>query len=295
MQAVKFFFVTYRPLLMIIYLAALGSICICASMFYLKMIPNLLAILTFTSFVFFIYIINRFTDLREDFTNDIKQVVFFTNHKVFFKVGVAVAVLAGAGLAFVNKLNSFHFILISVGILYSYRLIPWYKKNQGFIWFRLKEFPLVKNLCVSLLWGLSIFLIPILFSEIPVNNTFLLTVMIISVFLSTFTNTLFSDIMDVAGDKISKANTLPSLWGVRISYKVLLSMGCIWLVSILGMFTMGLLDIYHLLFFLIVLFYPLAYIISYKRNWLNHTAIGILIEMDLLIIASGMVLLSLVK
>ena len=159
MQSIHSLYHNFRPLIIVLYLSIMGMACTSAVMFYMGMTPDLLIGLIFMGFVFFIYMINRFSDIQEDFANDIKKVLFFTNHKILFKIGIAVIILAGVGLATVNKLNLFHIILISTGILYSYRFIPWYKRGRGILYYRIKDLPFLKNLIVALLWGTSIFII----------------------------------------------------------------------------------------------------------------------------------------
>ena len=293
MQSLQLFLNTYRPLIMVMYLALVGMACVSAATVYLGISVSLWTGLVFMGFVFFIYIINRFTDIKEDFANDLSKAVFFLNRKALFKIGIAAIILAGISLAFVNKLSMFHVILISMGVLYSYRFIPWYWKGRGIIYYRIKDLPLIKNLVVSILWGTSVFVFPILFSEVRLNNTFIIAILITSITISTFTNTFFGDILDVVGDRLSKSYTFPSLFGESTSYKILFSVNLIWLAAVILLFKNGFIDIYHLAFLISVAFYPLAYIIPYQRKWLKRTGIDFLMELDLLLIACGLALLSL--
>jgi 4-hydroxybenzoate polyprenyltransferase len=271
----------------------MGLACVTAAMLYLGAKPEPMAGITFMGFVFFIYIINRFTDVQEDFANDVDKAVFFTSHKSLLKIGIVALVLAVMALAALNKLSLFHLVLLGTGVLYSYRLIPWYKKGEGIVYCRIKELPLVKNLAVSALWGLSVFLIPILVAQIPVPNPFLTGLIVLAVIISTFNNTLFDDITDVIGDRLSNTATLPTLMGVKRCYSLLWGLNLVWISALALLFSLGRIDVYHFVFFMVLALYPLTYIISYQRNWIKKSAVDLLMELDLLILACGLSLLTL--
>ena len=121
MNTIQIFFGAYKHLLIVLYLSFMGMACVLAAMLYLGAPPDPVVAVTFMGLVFFIYIINRFTDIREDFTNDTAKAVFFEKHKTLLKAGISTIVLAVIALAAANKLSLFHVILIGTGILYSYR------------------------------------------------------------------------------------------------------------------------------------------------------------------------------
>ncbi len=281
-----------KPLFIIIYLACMGMACVFSATHYMGGTPSPLVGLTFMGFVFFIYMINRFTDVREDFANNATKAVFFNNHKTLIKVAISAAVLSVIALTAANKLSLFHIVLVGTGILYSYRLIPWYQKGKGFTYFRIKELPLVKNLVVAFLWALSIFLIPIFLLDISISNPIIIGFLIAAVAVSTFNNTLFNDIMDIIGDKISGTPTLPALFGNSVSYRVLYSLNACWLTAVVAIFLIGMIDIKHFIFLLTLSLYPLTYISGYARGWLKSGSVEFLMEMDLIIIACGLALLG---
>ena len=77
----------------------------------------------------------------------------------------------------------------------------------------------VKNLAVSFLWGACVFVVPILYSPIPViQSSCMMLLPGIGLFLSTLNNTLFDDILDEDGDRVAGIRTLPTVWGARNSY-----------------------------------------------------------------------------
>jgi 4-hydroxybenzoate polyprenyltransferase len=270
----------------------MGTACVFAAMAYLGAPFNPLAGLSFMGVVFFVYIINRFTDIKEDFANDIQKVVFFSNRKVLYKIALATIFLVGVALVSVNKLSFFHLLLISTGVFYSYRLIPWYKKNRGIFYYRIKDLPLAKNLVVSILWGTSIFAVPILFTQNGIGNSLIITFLMISLTVSTFTNTLFSDIQDIVGDILSRSNTLPAVFGATLSYKVLLAVNLTWLAGIIAFFAVKIIDGYHFGFLAVMALYPLVYIFPHVKKWAKRTTVELLMELDLLVMACGLTLLS---
>ncbi|MBD3392771.1 MAG: hypothetical protein GF418_11775, partial [Chitinivibrionales bacterium] len=59
------------PLIVILYLGVLGMYCVHAVQLYIGAPPRILAGVIFMGIVFGIYVLNRFTDITEDFANDI--------------------------------------------------------------------------------------------------------------------------------------------------------------------------------------------------------------------------------
>ena len=277
---------------MVLFLPVLGMFCIWSIMNYLGTTPSLQLGLIFMSFVYFIYVINRYTDQKEDFTNDINKVLFFSQHKIMLYGGVAALTLSVLALSYSGRLYPFHFVLIGTGFLYSYKWIPWFHTRGGWRRIRLKDVPLMKNIFVSVLWGISVFLFPILFSQVQLQHPVLIGLLAGGLCLSTFSNTLFDDILDEVGDRLSGTATLPTLMGSRFSYTLILSLTLTWIASLAGLMYFTVLDPAHGLFLIGLAFYPAVYIIPHLRGWWSHVATDFLMELDLFYFASGLLLLT---
>lgn len=281
-----------KHLVVILYLAVAGALCVFSFMHYMGESFQPGVGLIFMGIVFSIYILNRFSDAHEDFTNDISKYMFFSKRKFLYKLGIASMVLILVSLTAMKKLSAYHILLLSLGVLYSYRLVPWYSKKKGLLYIRLKELPFVKNVIVSLLWGSSVFLIPMLFLGGTVSWTPVIYLLMGAMTVSTLTNTLFSDIRDELGDRMAGTNTLPVLWGGRNCYRLLFSVNAVWLGICAVSLLKSMISIQLMIFFSVLVFYPLGYMLSHRYNKKRSTVVDFLCESDLLIFAGGMALLG---
>lgn len=282
----------FRPLFLIIYLAFLGMLCVSSVLLYLGDKPNIFVGIISMGLIFFVYLLNRYTDITEDFANDIGKYMFFSKRKFLLKLGFALITSTVILLIALQKLALYHLLLIGLGLIYSYRLIPWYSKNKGLHFYRLKEFPLVKNLIVSFMWGISIFLVPIIFVGHDIPNKFILVVLMTSILISTFNNTLYSDIRDESGDRLINNITLPILIGYKKCFILLSVIDFAWVILAVFFTLFKLLDIYHLAFLTIMAFYPAVYIYAHFSKKFTRPVIDFLSESDLLIFGCGLALLS---
>jgi len=256
--------------------------------------PTILIGMLCIGIVFSIYILNRFTDIQEDYANDVGELLFFQKKPFLYALGVGIFILVIATFVILGKLHSYHLFLFGFGILYSYRLLPWYRKGKGIVFYRLKEIPLAKNIVVSFLWGISIFMIPIMFLDIDTHNIVPLCVLTTAIILSTFNNTLFSDILDELGDRFAHNNTLPVIWGARNCFILLTSIDIVWELFLIGMVYLGKIDLSHYIFLALFGLYPFVCFVSYITRHLHRQAIEFLCESDLLIFATGLLILSVV-
>ncbi len=292
MQSVYRYFLIFRPFLMILYLALGGMLCVFSAQAYLGMPLNYGLGIISMGIIFAVYSLNRFTDTREDFANDLGSLMFFLERKFLY----AAAVIALGGivltLAIFQKLSSYHLFLIALGLFYSYRLLPWYRPGEGFIFRRLKEFILVKNILVAALWGISIFAIPLLFTDYALADYSMVYILAASITLSTFNNTICCDIRHIAGDQLADNRTLPCQWGSKKSYLLLLAINLLWLILLVSVYFTNLIDWKHFLFLLLMFFHPLIYILPYYYSSFQKTVIDFLSESDLLLFMAGLALLS---
>lgn len=281
-----------RPALILFYLSFMGCLCVYAVQAYAGLDFDPAICLLSMAMIFGIYTYNRFTDLEEDFTNDIARVLFFQRKRAF--LFLAVACLAGSFgfLLAVGKLHGLHLGLLATGVCYSYRMVPWWTPSAGFRLLRIKEMTFVKNLAVSFLWAACVFAVPILYSREPAAHADLFPLLGLGLFLSTLNNTLFDDILDEAGDRVARIKTLPTVWGAGKSYALLWSLDAAWVLAMGLAWGGGLLDGAHAAFLALLAVYPFAYMGLHASGRAPKALVDVLAESDLLIFAVGLLLLA---
>jgi 4-hydroxybenzoate polyprenyltransferase len=285
-------FASIKPILITLYLPVAGVLSVCSVMIYLHLKPEPILMVICVGFIFSIYMLNCFSDFKEDAINDSEKLSFFSRSKVLFKIAIAAMVLATILLILKGKLSQYHLLLMAVGIAYSYKLIPWYGASRGFHFVRLKELPLVKNLVVSFFWSVSVFAMPALFSSTPVHFTVSLYILMGALCISTFNNTVFNDVRDVVGDTIAKAHTLPTLIGTNKTIALIAAIDCFWVIALIGMRITGVINAKHFMLVLALAMYPMAYIGLNHAGLLSQKKAVYLSELDLLVFAGGLAILS---
>jgi len=281
----------HRPLILVLFLAVAGTLCLASSMRYLKMPFSPWFGLVSAGIIFAIYLLNCFTDIREDFANDLGKLLFFTNRKFLYQIGIVTLCFVLFLLTVQRKLVVYPVVLVSIGILYSFRLIPWYSASQGFHFRRLKEFVLVKNLLVAALWGCSLFILPAIFMDVPIRFTHPTIALMMAIAVSTFSNTMFNDVRDIVGDRIAGNTTIPTLLGTRATYAILMLINLLWMASAGWMRQANWIDTPHLAFIAVLAVFPFSCIFLYRRNLLSRSDMDFFSECDLLIFAAGVFLL----
>jgi len=295
LSALRTYGSSLRPVFAVLYLSLMGMSCVYAAMVYMKLRPDLPTGLIFLGIVYGIYIINRFTDMKEDFANDIGRTVLFSKARAFLYAGIGALGLVSAFLILKGKFTQFHVILILLGVCYSVHLVPWYGgAGKGIRFYRLKEIPFVKNLTVSILWGVSVFLIPILFAGIRVEHQVPVLGLISTLCVSSLNNTVFNDVKDVAGDRLTGNNTLPSVFGVGKTYAFLGVVNLLWIALCVAGLAAGRIDLPHFAFFLFMSVVHLAYILPYHLLKIPRTAIELISDSTLILFGAGVALLSVV-
>lgn len=281
-----------KPALALFYLSSMGCFCVLSVQVYLGLGVDPVICLVSMALIFGIYTYNRFTDLEEDFTNDIARVIFFQRKRAFF--GIAVTALLGsfAFLLATGGLTWLHFLLLAVGIGYSLRLVPWWTPAAGFRLLRVKEMTLVKNLAVSFLWGACVFMVPILHAGAPAGRLESAPWLGIGLVLSTLNNTLFDDILDEAGDRVARIRTLPTVWGAGRSYALLWALDGAWLAAVAALHAWGRLDLGHAAFLSLLAIYPLLYMGAHLSGRSPASLTGFLAESDLAVFGAGLLLLA---
>jgi 4-hydroxybenzoate polyprenyltransferase len=281
-----------KPILILAYLSFLGCFSVFAVQIYLGLGFQPLICVCSMGIIFGIYTSNRFTDGAEDFTNDIQRALFFQKRRIYYALALAALGASLALLMATGRLNWLHFLLVGMGFCYSYRLIPWYRRSQGFVFFRIKEMTFVKNLAVSFLWGGSVFLVPILYAAAEIRDVFLLAHLGAGMFLSTLNNTLFDDVLDADGDKAAGIKTLPTVWGTRNCIGLLWALDAIWIAWCAALFALGRLDAGHAAFLIFFGLYPAAYMGFSRLGRAPKPWVDFLMESDLLCFSAGLLLLA---
>lgn len=278
----------------LIYLSAMGFLCVLSVERYLGASFDPYGCLSFMGIIFGVYTLNRFTDTTEDFTNDIGKLLFFQRKKAFLFLACGALAISMGILLVSRKWNWMHFLLLAMGFAYSYRVLPWYSPATGFRMLRIKEMTLLKNLSVSFLWGASVFVVPILHSGAAYHE---LTIWLLALglFISTLNNTLFDDILDEAGDRVAGIRTLPAVWGGRNSQILLMAIDAAWLGLVAAFRYAGAIDSAHAAFLAFLGMYPFLYMGLHMGGRASKGMVGLLSETDLLFFALGMLLLGVLR
>lgn len=151
------------------------------------------------------YIINDYYDVKIDYINKperivvgklIKRRVVMVAHTILNFTGIGLGYLVSPLIAIINFVCA---------------LLLWLYSNQ------LKRLPLIGNISVALLTGLSIYIIEIFYQT---NNVFIL---IYALFASGFTliREIIKDLEDMKGDATFGCRTLPVVVGIRRSKNVI--------------------------------------------------------------------------
>jgi len=145
------------------------------------------------------YIINDYYDIKIDLINKPDRVVIgktiTRRYAIFFHTVISVTGV-GMGLLINWKVGAVNFVSVFLLWLYSNNL---------------KRQPLIGNLVVSILTGLSIFLLSFLYEQyLPLVMTYSLFA-----FFMTLIREIVKDMEDMKGDTTFGCRTLPIVWGIR--------------------------------------------------------------------------------
>ncbi|MCU0398003.1 MAG: geranylgeranylglycerol-phosphate geranylgeranyltransferase [Cyclobacteriaceae bacterium] len=189
------------------------------------------------------YVINDYYDVKIDLVNNPNRVVVGKSvprriaillHGFLSLSGIALGIFLSWWIVLIN--------IISVSLL-------WFYSNL------LKRLPFVGNFAVSLLTGLSIGVLNVLY------NTFNPMVIIYAVFafFMTLVREVIKDMEDLKGDNTYGCKTLPIIWGLRKTKQ--------FIYIVIGVFalTVLLISVFYVklpvVYFLMILFVPLAWLV----------------------------------
>jgi|GEM_PF-5935868 len=253
--------------------------------------PNPWTPIILASFVFGIYLLNWVAESRTDFLNDSSRIIV-VKYGLMFRLLVAGFFLGG--ISMVAWLGYMHWsinLLIAIGVLYSFPLLPWYGKGKwGYV--RLKDIGLLKSLTVSGTVTGYLFGLPLVFAkEVPALPASYLWVLA-GFGIIAFMNTVYDDLLDYAGDKMEGVNTLPVLLGKRDTAYLILLLGSAWLCIVSAAGLSGYLDSRLWIFLSIQACLPFTWV-GLNRLWSgNQLYMDLLIESDLLVLSFGLLWLG---
>lgn len=192
------------------------------ALLFFNLKPNIVLILSYMLISFGIYLLNRFTD-DEDCFNCPEQKFLFQKKTSLIAIPIFLILVSFILLTTLSLLTKWHILLIISGIIYSVSIVPWLQNNK-IIFLRLKEIVVLKNISVSLLWGITPFAIAAstgTHTQLPFLD---LIVVIFAFCLTTLINTTSCDVRDIEGDQIAGVRTIAAMLGRNVTGMVLLSL-----------------------------------------------------------------------
>ncbi len=151
------------------------------------------------------YVINDYYDVKIDYVNKPERVVvgrFLTRRAIIILHATLNTLGVAAGIMVSWQIGVLNFFVVGLLWLYS---------NQ------LKRLPLLGNITVALLTGLSVFVVYLLYHE----SIFLFATYSFFAFFISLIREIIKDMEDVEGDKKFDCNTLPIALGIRKSKLVI--------------------------------------------------------------------------
>lgn len=253
--------------------------------------PDLDLILTFSVITYFLYIINKYTDIEDQFQKE-DDIHFFRNHPCILVVSFILLFISIVDLVIKEKFNICHFVVIVAGVAYSIKIVPVLKKRKLEL-IRLKDVFLIKSVTVAMIWGFSMFAIN--WCEYPnlIDRTQQILLLSFVLTLSIFVNTIFADVRDYYGDSIAGIRTVPVCVGIRNTYVffMYLPILCILVILFLSFFLCHIEKSVFLLSLLISSF-PVIYIWLFERKICNCKVISYLADSDVVFFSLGLFLIG---
>ena len=197
-----------------IFVAINGILEVYFSFLLFGIISNLKILLSFFLMTFFIYGLNKLTDINEDAINTPERAKLIKKIEPIFKFSLVssfILALLLSSLANFLALPILLFPLVS-GTLYSVKFFP----NLP----RLKDILGVKNIIIALAWAICSTLLPAIF--LPEKRYIAIIAVFYLFFLKGFINAVLFDIRDIEGDRISGVRTIPVVFGRQKTKNLLL-------------------------------------------------------------------------
>lgn len=184
------------------------------------------------TYVLSMQILNNLFAIRSDKYNRPERAQFYKKNQIYLWFFVVLSGVFGLYLSSLMSLLSFFVLLLIslLGLSYNLKIIPEMISDlfsKGKIK-KIKDIPGSKTILITLAWGVVTSLLPALS-----NQTSLMLFLISFVFACglVFARTIFFDILAVQGDRITGKETLPIIFGEKISFQiikyVLISIFCV--------------------------------------------------------------------
>ncbi|MEO8214552.1 MAG: UbiA family prenyltransferase [Myxococcales bacterium] len=200
---------TLFPLLLTPVLAAS---CVISVQSYLGAGLQVLPVVMVGALALLIYGLNGLSDGPEDKHNKPERAAAEARYTSrVLAVAIVTLCTSAVLLGVKGRLHLAYGMVLLVGILYSFRLVPWVARG-GVTWVRLKDVLLLKNITIGITWASSIFLLPLIDgrrinASLAVSRPFWF--LMFGYGLSAGINSIFCDVEDRVGDEAAGVNTLP--------------------------------------------------------------------------------------
>jgi 4-hydroxybenzoate polyprenyltransferase len=204
--------------------------------------------------IFVVYSVNKLTDVKEDSINLPERTGFVKKNKYYIIVASIVSYSSALLLCCVR--NPFAILVVlfplCIGLIYSVRMAN----------FRLKDVLCMKNIVVALSFAVGSTFFPLIVHPRTFKISFLVFYFI---FLKVFISTVLFDVRDAAGDRMSAVRTIPVLFSVNKTKKLLLLLNSTLVVWLTFSYFQGFFHRY-LLVLGFTIFYGYWYILRFCRQ-----------------------------
>jgi 4-hydroxybenzoate polyprenyltransferase len=207
----------------ILWLGLAAGLQMAAALLYFHMSLNLVMIATYGIISFAIYLLNKFTDNEDNYNCPDQKIIYQQKSHLIWIPAMFIAGSVGI-LAWEKMLTVWHTVLIVCGVFYSVSLIPWLQGGT-IRFYRIKDLLFVKNIAVSLLWGVTPFAICIALNQTPLNLSVDFYMIVAAFCLTTFINTTSCDVRDIEGDQHEGVMTVATRFGSKGTASILLASG----------------------------------------------------------------------
>ena len=234
--------------------------------------PMLILFLT----TFFIYNLNRITDLDEDNINCPERVKFVNIYKYLLPLSIVGYIFALA-LALHHNFMTFLMSLIPfiLGFMYSV--------------FRLKKIFLLKDVIVALGWASIPFVVGAYFGILDLFMNTVVWVLVLFVFIRVFITTVVFDIKDIHGDRVHGIKTLPNTIGIERTRYLLYILNTLFGLFLLLVISCNILPSSAYILILII-FYCYLYISLIKHINNDKIVYGLLVDGEYIFMGIIMIL-----
>lgn len=190
------------------------------------------------------YIINDYYDIKIDFINKpervivgkvVKRRIVMAAHTLLNLLGISIGFFLSPTVGLLNFLAAFFL---------------WLYSNQ------LKRLPLVGNVVIAMLSGLSVGIVAVLYQDYKL----LVWVYALFAFAISLIREIIKDMKDVQGDEVFGCRTLPIIWGIRKTKNLLYIL--IGFFIFLLFFLSGIIGKQTLINYFIILILPISFFIT---------------------------------